>query len=320
MAEYFLSNGEEPFGPFTATKLIEMGVSRDTAVRAADSDEWRNAAEVDDIAEGLPPAEDPPSIASHEPEGTACSASGPARSAGMHWGLPFKDDGPIGPGLRKYSAILWGIPDKQDWETACYAMPATINGHFFQRPTRCAHGGFNMWGEWHVPDQAMDGWNAVVFLIPNVPLEAGHVGWGFKLSNGNWCWGATENAGFPPFIPPPFPNGAFVEQGTKDEMLRAFRDGHRKSGNGKPWRYERMKLIRALNPHPEAAEIFSRSLPTTGYNLIGNNCMDHSVRILNVYGGLPIVPIPITQGPHAWFPRIWFGTIPGVEKAVSEGF
>lgn len=306
MAEYFLSNGAAPFGPFTAAKLVEMGVEPDTYVRRVDAEDWSYAANESEIADLL------------ESGARASQVARDARAGRMHWG-PYKDDGPIGPGLRKYSSILWDIPDDR-WEQACYAMPASIKGHFFQRPTRCIRN-VTMWGEWDVPDATVDGtWNAVVFLYPDIPIQLGHVGWGFRLADGGWCWGATEHDGMPPMVPPPFPNGGFVEHGSKAEMLRAFRDGYRKSGAGKGWRYKSMKLLYALNPQPDAAEVITRMLPTAGYNISGNNCMDHVVRVLNIYSGIPIVPIPALGGPVMWIPRFWFAMITGLEKSVQEGF
>ena len=83
-----------------------------------------------------------------------------------HWG-DFKDDycrkmsdcnpdgSCVGNGLRQFSAILWDIPWGVDWKWFCEntVVPAVINGQVVQRvPDRCVHSGFNMWGEFDIPD------------------------------------------------------------------------------------------------------------------------------------------------------------------------
>ena len=79
-----------------------------------------------------------------------CVAFISTASAQEHWGT-FKRDGCTGPGLRQYSAILWGVPWGQSWEDACARMPARINGQRFAHPTRCVTN-INEWGEFDVQD------------------------------------------------------------------------------------------------------------------------------------------------------------------------
>lgn len=66
-----------------------------------------------------------------------------------------------GDGVRTYSAILWDIPWGQSWETACANQPATIDGQYFSRPTRCVNTGTNMWGEWDVVDDTCPHWGEI---------------------------------------------------------------------------------------------------------------------------------------------------------------
>jgi hypothetical protein len=60
----------------------------------------------------------------------------------------------VGNGLRQFSAILWDIPWGRSWEAECNETPppAVINGVTFTKPSRCVNTGFNMWGEFDVPD------------------------------------------------------------------------------------------------------------------------------------------------------------------------
>ncbi|PKA14385.1 membrane dipeptidase [Leptospira haakeii] len=82
--------------------------------------------------------------------------------ADPYWGT-FKKDSctSIFPGKRQYSAILYGIPSGQSWETTCANMGATINGQVFTKPSRCKNTGLNMWGEFDVLDDSCEAnWSA----------------------------------------------------------------------------------------------------------------------------------------------------------------
>ena len=73
-------------------------------------------------------------------------------TATMHWGN-LKNDGCIGPGTRKYSAILWDIPWGHSWEDACRDTPVNRveTGGTDVYASSCVNTGTNMWGEFHVP-------------------------------------------------------------------------------------------------------------------------------------------------------------------------
>ena len=82
----------------------------------------------------------------------------PAQS-GAHWGSFKRDhciEGPLpgGIGKRQYSSILWDIPWGENWEAACRNTIAYVEGHYFRGATRCVNTGFNIWGEFDVPDQS----------------------------------------------------------------------------------------------------------------------------------------------------------------------
>ncbi len=77
--------------------------------------------------------------------------------AAQHWG-EFKPDHCTGFGTRQYSAILWEIPWNTSWEAACAGMPADIEGHHFDSPSRCAKAGGHMWGEFEVPSDDCPHW------------------------------------------------------------------------------------------------------------------------------------------------------------------
>ncbi len=301
MAGYYLSNGSAAVGPFDLDAISRMRLSPHTAVRDGDAGAWVVAAS-DPRLGALFVAEDAP------------PADGPG---GGHWG-PVKDDGYVAPGLRKYSAVLEGLPFGVNWEQACRALPNTIAGHYFAHPTRCVNTGVAMWGEWHVPDAAFaDAFNALVFLKPEIPLNLGHIGWGFALSNGQWCWGATEIAD-QVVIPPGKPNGVFIEVGTREQMLTCFRDGVRKDGAGQAWKYQSYKPLRANYPDATKGRAAAELTRTLGYVLVGSNCMTHATHVLCSYAGWPIVPPP--WHPVAQIPNVWFATIGAREYPTTHNF
>ena len=58
-----------------------------------------------------------------------------------------------GVGLRQYSSVLWGISWGQSWEDHCARASATVQGQYFNTPTRCVNdNGHNEWGEFDVND------------------------------------------------------------------------------------------------------------------------------------------------------------------------
>ncbi|KUM68250.1 glycoside hydrolase family 18 protein [Streptomyces curacoi] len=67
--------------------------------------------------------------------------------------LQFQDDGVTRPGVRKFSARLWNIPEGEDWKFAAERAPAVIKRQYFNRPTRIVDkGALGLWGEFDVLD------------------------------------------------------------------------------------------------------------------------------------------------------------------------
>lgn len=148
MSGIYVKGVSEDFGPFSVEDLRRVGVSPGTFVRPANAgpDEWIEASELSAFLED--------SIVDHE--------ASPENQ--MYWGDITPKE--CRNGMRTYSAILWGIPWGQSWEEACATMPATVNGIFFPRPTRCVNTGLNMWGEWDVPDPTCGAPAGAVEQIP----------------------------------------------------------------------------------------------------------------------------------------------------------
>lgn len=313
MKKYLLITAGTELGPFSPDELTNMHVKADTLVRDPEhADEYMRCADVKDIAAAL--------VARNENELQAFNAltDDMQTQAQMHW-APVKADSCKPNGMRQYSAQLMDIPSGTRWEDACVTMPNTVRGHYFARPTRCVNN-FGMWGEWDVPDPSCGSKsdiNAVVFVKTDIPLHLGHVGWGFKLANGQWCYGATETFGKNE-TPPGMDNGVFIKQGSKDDMFYAFKNGKTPSNAG--WRYQFYKGMTTGNPNPqrgiEAAELTRRM----GYGLWGNNCMNHAIKVLNAYAGYPMVPVANSSSPQYWVPNFWFAQITAAEKSTSAPF
>lgn len=86
-------------------------------------------------------------------------ANGHSAPAGVAGVVPAVNWGSLsakctGPGVGKYSAILWNIPWGQSWEQTCASTPAPAGTPVAGKlPTRCVKSWFNLniWGEWDVP-------------------------------------------------------------------------------------------------------------------------------------------------------------------------
>ncbi len=82
-------------------------------------------------------------------------------SPATNWGA-FRTEQCSATGLRQYSAILWNIPWGWSWERACSTTPGRPAGIPPRTPDRCINTGFNMWGQWDVPDTSCGGGGGTV--------------------------------------------------------------------------------------------------------------------------------------------------------------
>jgi hypothetical protein len=120
-------------------------------------------------------------------------------------------------------------------------------------------------------------------------------------------------------VVPGLDNGMFIDTGSKAEMMTTFRDGRRNNGKG-CWKYYSYKMLRAPVPNPARGKASAEMAKLSGYIVVGNNCMDHTVRVLNDFAQVPIVPLPAAGGAVTWIPRVWFTIINGKEKMMHEDF
>lgn len=137
---------------------------------------------------------------------------------------------------------------------------------------------------------------AYVFLrkdgAPLPPGCAGHVGWGFRLDNGAYMCGATENRTGAPLVPPGGDNDAWAKKTRAEaEMLGLMRRGG----------YDGYKLMTVSNADPNAAEGVVMKIPGWGYRAIGSNCLDHAYAVLEAYGEQGMPWMQTHPSPNDWF-------------------
>ena len=311
MTNYHILTGDGAAGPYSVDDLAKMEVDATTFVRTEDG-EWTTCGGVEEITAAL--------AAAKQTKREAIGALGGeiAAQGQMHWG-PVKADMCKGSGKRQYSAVLWDIPWGKSWEDACWSMPISINGHYFAKPNRCINNG-QMWGEWDVPDAscgAAASANIVVFQKLDEPFNLGHTGWGFKLDNGQWCYGATELFG-QVHVTPGNDNGVYIRVGSKEEMFTNFRTGNTPHVNN--WPYQQYKALIAGKPNAAAGQAKAEAVKHLGYWVDGNNCMNHAAMIINAYAGMPIVPVSTALTPQYWVPNVWFELVVGDKKSTSDPF
>lgn len=167
---------------------------------------------------------------------------------------------------------------------------------------------------------------AYIFIKPEQAVRQGHIGWGFLMADGRYCFGSTEN----PMkagrdlgqdaravwdaltINPGADNGfwygiADTEQEMLNEMKRPTNTrqsdanhpyGDRCSGY---WHYK-MSYVRGANP--SAALGRAESCRESGFKGIGWNCLDQTYAILEAYGVDKNNVMPWKQthpSPNYWF-------------------
>lgn len=148
------------------------------------------------------------------------------------------------------------------------------------------------------------GWG-YVFMRPNMPVAAGHAGWGFHLGNGRFVAGAVDGTGLTPYIRPEDDKTYhWVKEFASEE---AMKNEFKHWGNGMQHaQYTHYKRIAVLNPNVAAARRKAESYKNSGYAVLMKNCMDETYHTLIAYGvASSILPWPSTN----WMPNTWFWNI-----------
>ncbi|HEY1170991.1 MAG TPA: hypothetical protein VGH19_06430 [Verrucomicrobiae bacterium] len=168
-------------------------------------------------------------------------------------------------------------------------------------------------GNWSSKDQltsfirnkytgACDKGVAYVFIKPeNVNFglgTAGHIGWGFQLSDGSFYGGATENYAKGDFrtywVNAGDDNDFWAEKfDTNDQMYKKM----------KSLGYTQYKMLLVDNPTVLKAKLRTEEIQMKGFQGISNNCLDHTYQVLEAYG-IHWTKLPARQVfpfPNKWF-------------------
>jgi hypothetical protein len=191
----------------------------------------------------------------------------------------------------------------------------------------------------------MTGQGAVyIFIKPEQAVYQGHIGWGFVMDDGRYCYGSTENPmkGAKNFgqgtravwdainINEGSDNGywygyADTEQQMLDDMKRVggdrqyagdyrYPEGFRCSGY---WHY---KTSMVLTRHVQSARDAGTHCQKTGFKGVGWNCLDQTYSILEAYGTDTKAVMPWKwdhPSPNYWFND--FGSVDSKTHRASKG-
>lgn len=139
---------------------------------------------------------------------------------------------------------------------------------------------------------------AYIFLRKNgapLPLGcAGHIGWAFldDPDHHEVVCGSTENFTGDPVISPGQDNGYWAQSFTQiTQMMQVM---HLRG-------YDVFKVAQVEDPHPDAALMAAQQVQAAGYKVIGNNCLDHVVKVLDAYGIKDLPYASMHPSPNEWF-------------------
>jgi hypothetical protein len=141
---------------------------------------------------------------------------------------------------------------------------------------------------------------AYVFIAPRMALLQGHVGWAYINDDGTYSYGATDaSKAFLGVIPPgvdsnePWRGTARTEA----EVFQAFK-AHYTTDT-----YNEVKHTFVAKRNQSQADHLSREIRNWGYTLPGNNCVDHTYKVLAAYGaqeGQVLRSLQTRPAPNSW--------------------
>lgn len=147
----------------------------------------------------------------------------------------------------------------------------------------------------------------------------GHTGWGFKMpEDDTYMFGATESVPIvrgdtgsrgKALILKGRENGTWVLTGTRDQMLRTFRNpaANPDVAATTPWvkPYDKFRCQTTAVARAVAATIAVATSRNAGYLLVFNNCLGNTIKILRAYGA---VRLPAATYLRA-LPNYWFNSL-----------
>ncbi len=122
-------------------------------------------------------------------------------------------------------------------------------------------------------------------------IEIGHVGWSWQIGGtGIYVYGSTEGRD-DLHIPKGQQNGFWEVQGNYESMMNAF-----KAKNYINYNCEKVENIDINAAYTKVVET-----KVSGYDVIGNNCLDHTIAILIAYNAKGF--------PTEFLPKDWFNEL-----------
>ncbi|GLY78465.1 hypothetical protein [Actinoallomurus iriomotensis] len=144
----------------------------------------------------------------------------------------------------------------------------------------------------------------------------GHTGWAFKMpGDDTYMFGATESVPVDrrqngsrgrAVIRRGRENGTWVLTGTRDQMLRTFRNpaADPEVAATTPWAkpYDKYRCQSTTVAIAAAATIAVAASRNAGYLLVFNNCLGNTIKILRAYGAIRLPAATYLRAlPNNWF-------------------
>jgi hypothetical protein len=159
--------------------------------------------------------------------------------------------------------------------------------------------------------------SAYIFINFLQAARFGHIGWGFLMADGSYCFGSTDHLFRKSWldlgawlayghVKPGYDNDWWMETGTSEEMLAKMARSHHIY-------YHAVKEVGAANAQPERALAAAHSMKDAGWSLGGNNCVHQTYRILTDYGA--VLPAP-QQCLTNIIPRKWFDKVDAQQRQL----
>ena len=161
---------------------------------------------------------------------------------------------------------------------------------------------------------------AYIFINLEQAVGFGHIGWGFLIEPETYCFGSTDHLwrlDYPIWNLPELIRYLHVEAGknidfwrstgSRDEMLHTMKSGAHV-------RYHLYKELEVEKADPRLALARVDETAEAGWDVLSNNCVHQSYRIITAYGAKLSSPGALTNR----FPKTWFNTIGGEAKVLER--
>jgi hypothetical protein len=136
---------------------------------------------------------------------------------------------------------------------------------------------------------------------------------GFEIAAGRFFYGGTEITGTIVALPGQ-DNKWFGLEGNEAEMLNAMKTGSHQGGSR--FVYHAYRYVNVPRPNPAAGRHMALESRNWGYTAIGNNCMDHTYRVITAYasGDGNLLPWPLTHPA----PNNFYDSISAVSQPLAR--